>query len=166
MTFLMTIDPGMSTGVTLGKYWETKEYERLEFWQVPGGLDGFHQWLKSRMNDWNVWDSVVVCEKFVPLPTPRSFKTHDLEPIRIEGAVAVLFRNVVWQRASAQVLAGGETPAQRKKNSDDVLRRMGLWTTGKQVGQKDANDVNSATKHAVSYLRSIKHEPTLKWLEG
>lgn len=163
MTYLLTIDPGMSTGITLGHYTESTRYERTQFWQVEGGLAGFRQWrdryYRRKLGRWTV-----VCEKFVPLPAPRTFKTQELEPIRIEGVVEDTMLDVVWQRAASMVLAGGTTPAQRKRASDDVLRRLGLWTTGSMVGMKDANDVNSAQKHAIAYLRSIKHRPTIEAL--
>lgn len=188
--YLLTIDPGMATGIVLGYYTDDEPYERLARWQVEGGLDGFKKWFwryhyepypdgTSEFELTGGWavvteedgymeiiegDVTVVSEKFVPLPAPRSFKLNELEPIRIEGALDVMVDDVVWQRSSAMVLAGGDTPAQRKKNSDDVLRRMGLWSTGKEVHYKDANDVNSAQKHAIAYLRSIEHKPTLEFL--
>lgn len=185
MTYLLTIDPGMSTGITLGRYAPDAAYERLGFWQVEGGLKGFYRWLLDHYWEQDpesagmafggaTWefpyvpafyarDTVVVCEKFVPLPAPRTFKTAELEPIRIEGAVEVLLGDVVWQRAAMMVLAGGDTPAKRKRASDDVLRAGGLWVTGmKDLGMKDANDVISAQKHALAYLRSIKHQPTIE----
>ncbi len=166
MTYLLSIDPGMSTGIVSGWYSDTDPYVREEFWQVEGGLAGFRQWWWGWPN-YYTGDPLLVCEKFTPLPSmTRSFKLNELEPIRIEGALEVLWDRtpIVWQRPAAMVLAGGDTTARRKKNSDDVLRRMGLWTTGKQVGCKDANDVNSAQKHAVAYLRSIGHAPTLQAL--
>ena len=176
MTYLLTIDPGMSTGITLGHFDETTPYERLGFWQIEGGLKGLLGWLDVHHVEDEFWwtffdenigfydgDTVVICEKFVPLPAPRTFKTAELEPIRIEGAVEVLLGDVVWQRAAMMVLAGGDTPAKRKRASDDVLRAGGLWVTGmKDLGMKDANDVISAQKHALAYLRSIKHKPTIE----
>ena len=180
MTYLLTIDPGMSTGITLGEFWENTPYERLAFWQIKGGLDALEGWIHDHYDNYpDRWyfpecadpalsfrslDYELVVEKFVPLPAPRTFKTDELEPIRIEGAVQVMVRRPVWQRAASMVLAGGTTPAQRKRASDDVLRRLGLWTTGSMVGMKDANDVNSAQKHAIAYLRSIKHRPTIEAL--
>lgn len=177
MTYLLTIDPGMSTGIVLGQFTEATPYERIGRWQIEGGLEQLAWWVMYHFDDdlgwwsfskenagFHVTDVVVVCEKFVPLPAPRTFKTQELEPIRIEGALQMALETVVWQRAGAMVLAGGDTPAKRKRASDDVLRRLGLWSTGSQIGMKDANDVNSAQKHAIAYLRSIKHEPTMRFL--
>lgn len=174
----------MSTGIVLGKFDDDTAYERIARWQFDGGLDGFKDWYRvHRYYHYDGWEFhiydgwefhidggllempvsevIIVCEKFVPLPAPRSFKLNELEPIRIEGALTSFHENIVWQRSSAMVLTGGESTAGRKKNSDDVLRDMGLWTTGKDIGMKDANDVNSAQKHAIAYLRSIGHAPTL-----
>jgi hypothetical protein len=178
VTYLVTFDPGMSTGITLGEYHEFTAYKRIDFWQVEGGLPALRMWWGPapwpQASPLEHDGITYVCEKFVPLPAPRTFKTAELEPIRIEGAIEDrLDGNVIWQRASAMVLAQGDAHRQptkakqaaaRKRASDDVLRDMGLWTTGKQVGCKDANDVNSAQKHAIAYLRAIKHGPTIEAL--
>lgn len=169
MTYLLSIDPGMSTGIVLGKFTGDTAYERILRWQVEEGLYGFFDWHESIPGDW-LHAGVVVVEKFVPLPMARTFKTEELEPIRIEGAIEALGISPVWQRAASMVLAGGDTPAQRKRRSDDRLRALGLWSTptnmGKDYTLKDCNDINSAQKHAISYLRSISHKPTLDFLEG
>lgn len=180
MKYVLSIDPGMSTGITLGRFTAISPYERLDYWQIEGGLPGLREWFKvhdlqdeeyghswlygERRQEVTDWNPVVVCEKFVPLPAPRSFKLAELEPIRIEGVIEDRFGDsVVWQRPSAMVLAGGETPAERKRNSDDILRRGGLWLTGKKdLGLKDANDVNAAQKHALAYMTRINHQPTIE----
>lgn len=59
-----------------------------------------------------------------------------------------------------------QTPAQAKGLvSDTVLKRLGpdFWPTGKTVGQKDANDVRDALRHAIRYgVEVLKHLPTIK----
>ena len=64
------------------------------------------------------------------------------------------------------VLRNGATQAERKRNSDNVLRETGWWLTGSDpnVNYKDANDANAAAKHALAYMRSIGHEPTITTL--
>lgn len=174
--YVLSIDPGLSTGIVLGHYTETEPYVRDAFWQVEEGLPGFKRWLKVHWDVLGYWwfpeaaaetfgfpEPTVVVEQFVPLASARAFKVEELEPIRIEGAIEALEIAAVWQRAGAQVLAGGDTPAQRKKASDDLLRRAGLWTTGKMVNMPDSNDVNSAQKHGMHYMAfDLKHEPTMK----
>ncbi len=178
MKYVLSLDPGFRTGIILGCYTDETPYERIEFWQVDGGLEGLIQWMdvfwdyeyKSfafpRHGLFVGFDLTKVCEKFVPIRSKvaRTFKTEELEPIRIEGALRMeLGDGIVWQRSSAMVLAGGETPAERKRNSDDVLRNAGLWLTGKKdLGMSDANDANAAQKHAIAYMRSLKHEPTMR----
>ena len=191
MTYLLSIDPGMSTGIVFGQFEPTTPYERLGFWLVEGGLAGFLSWLWARYNPddsgwWKVrvfdpgidpyelQTMVKVCEKFVPLQSDRTFRVDELEPIRIEGALEILLgEEPIWQRSAAMVLSqvgvrdtmtARQKAAARKKASDNVLREAGLWLTGKQVGCKDANDVNAAQKHAIAYLRSIKHKPTVELL--
>lgn len=174
--YVLSIDPGLSTGIVLGHYTETEPYVQDAFWQVEEGLPGFLRWHEEHFDQdrWDCWvfpeldmlggvSVTVVCEQFVPLASARAFRVEELEPIRIEGAIEALDIAAVWQRAGAQVLAGGDTPAQRKKASDDLLRRAGLWTTGKMVSMPDSNDVNSAQKHAMHYMAfDLKHEPTMK----
>ncbi len=177
MNYVLSIDPGMRTGIILGRYSDETPYERIDFWQIDGGLEGLIPWLREHHDpEYQRWyfyphevghmDFTVVCEKFVPIRSKvaRTFKTEELEPIRIEGALRMeLGDTIVWQRSSAMVLAGGETPAERKRNSDDVLRNAGLWLTGKKdLGMSDANDANAAQKHAIAYMRSLKHEPTMR----
>lgn len=192
MTYLLSIDPGMRTGITLGFFDDETPYRREAYWQIDGGLPGLRKEWKWHHVDhggsiyWSDADdfrsdpersnyyasktqTVWVVEKFVPLPMARSFKLNELEPIRIEGAIEDwVDGDVVWQRSGAMVLSGGDTPAQRKKNSDQILKDHGFWLTGKKdLGMSDANDVNAAQKHAFGYLRSIDHRPTMmKYLMG
>jgi hypothetical protein len=72
-----------------------------------------------------------------------------------------------WQPATSQVLVHGKSPEESKKLSDELLKRLGLWLTGADVGRPDANDVMSATKHIIWFLtRTLKHKPTLEWVYG
>jgi hypothetical protein len=154
MTTILSIDPGMSTGIVLAEYDTLVPLTILGKWQIEGGLTG----LIERFDPDDVDE--VVAEKFSPLP--RVFRLNELEPLRIEGALEAWYPVIHWQRPVAMALAGtGGSQAENKKAADDILRAAGLWTTGSQVGCKDANDVNSATKHLVSRMRRIGHGPTL-----
>lgn len=158
---LVAIDPGMATGVFVGEYDETTPLLRTGFIQIPGGLPAFSDWFIENLTyyDSAKWD-VLVCEKFAPRPMARTLKLDELEPIRIEGWLYEY--SPEWQRPGAMVLKDGATQAERKRNSDDVLRRNGWWLTGKDVGLKDANDANAAAKHALAYMRSIGHAPSIE----
>lgn len=160
LTTLIAIDPGQMSGVFIGKFDEVSQLRRLGYAQVPGGFAGIAEWFDSQIDAGFTWD-VVVSEKFSTRPMSRQYKLEELEPIRIEGLIQWLRPDVVWQAPAMMVLRQGDTQAQRKRNSDDVLRRGGLWLTGKDVNYKDANDANAAAKHALAYMRSIKHAPTI-----
>ena len=161
MTKLIAIDPGMTSGVFVGEYDDMSPLLRTGYAQIPGGIKGFSRWMDDAYPD--IFGATVVCEKFVPLPMARSWKLDELEPIRIEGLLYDYWTDrIVWQRSMAMVLRDGATQAERKKNSDDLLRRNGWWLTGKDVGLKDANDANAAAKHALAYMRSIGHMPTIE----
>lgn len=171
MTYLVSFDPGKSTGIVLGEYDDATAYVRLRAWQVEGGLAGLLVWLNIYYvgkdgagnvfvtNEGYIDDPLLVSEKFV---LQNNQFVADITPAYIEGAMVALGLEPIWQRAACQVLAGGDTPAERKKNSNQVLKDGGLWLTGKDVACKDANDAISAQKHALWYLKHIGHEPTIR----
>lgn len=169
MNYILSIDPGVETGWALGAYGQSQPYELRASGQIIGGLAGFRRWFSCRPDDrvWNAALQDLICEKFVPLAGEFSFTLDSLEPLRIEGYLIGTGRMpdypaVCWQRASCQVLMGGKNLAERKRNSDDLLKEHGLWQTGANLERPNANDANSAIKHALWYLKNtLAHEPTL-----
>lgn len=54
MKKLVTIDPGLSNGITVGEYSDTEPYRRTHAFQVEGGLTGLLKFLRvSEGYDWN-----------------------------------------------------------------------------------------------------------------
>jgi hypothetical protein len=161
LTFLVSIDPGESTGITLWAFNDTMGAERIKAFQITSGLEGF---LDFKKNSWPAFTEIIVSEQFTLL-------NHDyvanIEPVKIEGAMVALRMKPVWQPPAVMYFCGGATKAARKKASQDFLKKNDLWLTGKDVGQPDANDAISSTLHALAYFRSIRHMPTLKkyWSE-
>lgn len=167
MTYLLSLDPGMSSGLVLGAYTDTEPFHVVEMAQVTGGLKGFISEI------WNMYvqrDSLVICEKFTPRPNNGGggLSLKSVEPLRIEGYLVgnrylpdYSPQEKQWRQPSQQYLGGG-TLAEKKKLARDFLRECGMLSTGKDVGQPDADDVNSATMHALNYLRDKKHMPTLE----
>lgn len=162
MKDVLVIDPGMETGFVFAEYDDDKPVTIRRAWQTKDGLEGARA---------SLWDHAVgigtqtwVFEKF--RTGPRVYKATELEALRIEGAVRILHGNVVMQYNGAMLLAGTNHggPGKNKIAADNVLRKLGLWHTGKMIGAKDANDVNSAMKHLVAYLRGIGHAPTMEAL--
>lgn len=118
MSFLLSIDPGLSSGITLWEY-DDAPARRVFAWQFPRGLDGFITWFQfhtykfiegpliwdfqGNLNDYRnePWDQLdnevggelttVISEKFVPLSGGGFSQTLDsVEPLRIEGAMVAL----------------------------------------------------------------------------
>lgn len=134
---ILSLDPGGTTGVAQLSYSES-EMPILDFvQQVEGGLLGFLGWWNSLES--HHWDAIV-CEDFVLRP---SVKFPDLSPVYIIGALTALTGIVTLQSPSLKPLC-----------NDDVLKRMDFYTKGKPHG-------NDATRHAIIYLRHMKHKPTL-----
>lgn len=107
--------------------------------------------------------ATVICEKFKPRGAGNNFayKTNDLEPLRIEGAIRAMGIDPVWVQPAQQYFAGGESKSSTT-NAHRWLKENGLHITGKDVGCKDANDARSALLHSISYLRRMKHKPTIE----
>lgn len=165
----------MSTGITLGRYSTTEPYERLHAWQIEGGLPGFddftrwfEKWATHDFEDTNIMKAVFICERFTPRRLLRSYRSEELEPLRVEGFLMAKnympmdYKQKVWRAPSYQVLVKGENAAESKKFSNQLLKDGGLWLTGKSVSQKDAHDAISSTKHALAYLKQQKHQPTIE----
>lgn len=183
MSHILVVDPGLSSGIFLGRYSDTEPLTRVAVWQFGGvndevrGVEALLQWIENAFDGQDFWrvpggcgidELAIVAEKFTPLQGKGFSLTLDaVEPLRCEGALIAKglmpaeFPHERWQRPDRMVLAGGDTPVQRKKRSDDLLRANNLWCTGRDVGQPDASDAISATKHAVAYMKKIRHAPTL-----
>lgn len=150
------IDPGMETGLVeaILKDGKVGVVGRIQVQDGLAGLD--EQAYLECLVDWGA--THIVYEKFSPLPTARSYRLKELEPIRIEGAIEgypFFGAELVPQRTSALTIAGTHgTPAKNKQAADNMLRECGLWTLPSELGRPDANDVNAAMKHLVAFGRS------------
>lgn len=151
MTHVLTIDPGVATGIALGWFTEYHPYERTGFWLVKGGIEGFMKWYHSTAPD-EAYMARWVAEKFVLRDNDFIANT---EPLRIEGAMIALGLNPIWQLRTDKALC-----------KDDVLKQNKLWVTGKMCGHTDGRDVNDATIHALAYMKKLKHRPTLQMYWG
>ena len=157
MSDILSIDPGMSTGVVLAIVTDDAAPKIRAVEQIEGGLEGLDE--NGTMNYLRV-ATRVVCEKFHPRQMARSYRLDELEPLRIEGWL--LSRSEVLFRQAEQRHLFKEGPEFNK--SAAFLRWAGYWTTGSVVGCKDANDTNSAMMHLFGYLRDRKHRPTISLL--
>lgn len=113
MTTLISIDPGMSSGICVGTYSDTEPFQLTHVFQIEGGLRGFvknvrmieETWgeycslsvAREMFDLWNTYnfgsedeevvtEGVVICEKFTPRPNGKGGLTlPSVEPLRIEG---------------------------------------------------------------------------------
>lgn len=141
MPKILAIDPGGTTGVAELDYELSSQPVLSYAEQVEGGLAGFLDWYRARAGSW----AQIVCEDFVLRP---SVKFPDLTPTYIIGAIE---SGEYWN----QVKPIYQSPSQKPLCSDEVLKRSGLY----QRGKPHAND---AIRHAIIYLRSIRHLPTIE----
>lgn len=175
MTFITWFDPGESTGIVMGHFSDFTPYEHRRAYQIPGGVQALMDFIAedNEAQWWLPTCEIIGCEKFIPREIEGG--SHTLEstlPLVLEGLLMArglmpVYPEGNWQPATAQLLSGGDTPEERKANSDNLLRAAGLWFTGEDVGRPDANDVNSATKHIVHFLtRKLRHRPTIEAIYG
>lgn len=89
-------------------------------------------------------DVLVGCERYVTDQT--NHRTAQPVPLQVIGVVAQLARLHDW-RLHMQAPADVKTLV-----PSALLRDLGLWSTGRDVEQRDANDVNDAARHALAVL--------------
>lgn len=167
MPYILSVDPGMSTGLALGYYDATTPLNVRYRMQITGGVEGLYELLKPDDVP-SLFDAVseVVCEKFTPRPHAGGggLTRKTVEPLRVEGLLIALFGPgmVTFREPAGQYFSGGSTHPERKKRSREFLKDHGLYLTGRDVGQPDADDAISATLHLIGYMVDKGHRPTLE----
>lgn len=184
--YLLSIDPGLSTGVSLISY-EEGEAPKLETGgQFGGGAEGIRDWISGVQAvpyagvhlPGGIWveQEDIICEAFTARSTQGfSYKTDSLEAL--VGIGVLIDRGLVdrtdksrYRSPALQYLVGGATLADKRKRQHKFLKDSGFYRTGKDFGTPDADDFRSATAHGLNYLaRELKHKPTFDmisdWVE-
>jgi len=164
--YILAVDPGVATGVAIGRRSVSMPLEVIFSGIIPGGTIGFCEWLYATNDAKSIvetdcrknfpdehdnmdWHLEVVCETF---KIRGGTFVPNLEPLRIEGVIMDHFGSIVkWQ-----------TPADKTLVGDDFLKKHDLWQTGKDVNHEDGRDANDALLHLfINSLRS-RHIPTLE----
>lgn len=92
---------------------------------------------------------VVACERFTVMPNAGRMTQQTL-PLELIGQVEAL-------AAKYETKFILQSPGDAKKFcSNTQLRQFNLWTSGKDVGHKDANDVNDAARHVIFALAKTR----------
>lgn len=189
--FVLSIDPGLSSGVALGKFSDTKPYSLVDGWQFDRGVQGMIDWLYTHLEHdpdfagGGRWDFGMregpyikylehgrldwVCERFVPLAGRGFSLTVDaMEPVAIEGALmalGIIDRNdpTRMKRANEQYFVGGKTKPEKRKRLKRFLKATDNYRFGKDLGAPDNEDFVSAVAHGISYvMRVLHHKPTFE----
>jgi hypothetical protein len=184
--YVLSIDPGLSTGVALLSFEEDSPAELVQGWQFGGGIQGLLNWTDAHMvlsahdpdedydfvaiPDWPGWVRFrLIAEKFTARSTKGfAYTTASLEPLRCEGALIALglmpdytVAEKRWRDPSLQYFSGGSGKAERKKRQHSFLKDNGFYRTGKDFGTADVDDFRSAAAHGINYVaRELKHRPT------
>jgi len=178
--YILSIDPGLSTGIALIKYNTSSPGTFVQGWQILGGAFALNSWLRNFSVSW-VYDDgepvndriEIIAEKFTARNTRGfSYRTEALEPLRCEGVL--LAHHVLpdypdehWRDPNQQYIFGGKDKASKKKAQHAWLKENGFYLTGKDLGTPDADDYRSAAAHAISYLMKKKHhKPTFDLVVG
>ena len=123
-------------------YDDTKHLAFLRHEEIKGGLEGLINELISKSP--NLYN-LIVCESFkLDGRTPNP----DVTPLQIEGVLSYCSKfygiPVVYQ---ANNMKGHAT--------DDFLKKHDLWFKG-------APHATDSARHAIAYMKRIKHRPTLE----
>lgn len=168
---VLSIDPGVSTGIALIRYAPDDPPTLEGAWQFGGGVAGLIDWY----HDHETGGCTVIAEKFAARNTRGfSYTTASLEPLRGEGALIALGlmpdytpKEKRWTDPKLQYLVGGEDLADKKKRQHKFLKDNGFYKTGKDFGTPDADDFRSAASHGLAYLaRELHHKPTFELLSN
>lgn len=184
--YVLSFDPGVSTGVALGRFSDDTPYKLVKAWQFSGGAAGLKEWLHvwwdfyySCPNHRNfdtgeaLWGLTVISEKFTPLQGKGfNLTLGAVEPLRGEGVLIALDvmpdylpGGKCWQRPNEMYFCGGSKLAEKKKLSRAFLKDTDNYRMPRDLGAPDSDDAMSATLHGIAYvMKTLKHKPTFDLL--
>ena len=165
MAHLISIDPGISSGIAVFRYTATQPAQLVHSDQFRGGVEELTHRITQLKKEYR--NATYICEDFQARPqTGFSYTTASLEPLACIGALTALHiinrkdRNQMVTPAM-QYFSGGKGKQERKKRQHEWLKESGLYVTGKQFGTPDADDARSAIAHGIAWLRK-HHKPTAR----
>ena len=155
MPQILSIDPGLITGLSVGYYSNTEAYVLEQAWTRE--FDGLSDDLWNR--DFPIGELTII-ERFVPQSGAEyTLKEDDLAGVEVIGMLKHCLdspRQIIWRTRSQKSIAGSP------ERSDQILKDHELWQTGSMADWHDGRDVNDSILHALGYLKDINHMPTLR----
>lgn len=164
--YILSIDPGVSSGVALLSYTDETAPVLEKAWQFRGGAEALNEWMDEYVSgSFALMNSAWVtslCEKFNPRGSGQGFAytAASLEPLKCEGVLIAHGLPDAYVSPPQQYFAGGKGKAEKKRLQHKALKDMGLYVTGSMVDSPDADDTRSAIAHALSYLTRSGHKPS------
>lgn len=149
MSRILSIDPGGKggdTGIVLIEYDDTQPATLVDSWAVHDGFDGFCQWWFDYTSGNDLHVDYHIVETFVNYGRPGA----DLSPLLIEGVVRYTYPDVILSPASGK----------NTKMPDRAMTNLGFQR--KAFGGDHHADRWEALRHALVWLKSQKHIPTLE----
>lgn len=188
--YVLSIDPGISTGISLIRFPADDRPELVDAWQFTGGAMGLLLWAERHVfldpgvsgvswatrylrDRWGEGSFQAIAEKFTARNTKGfSYTTASLEPLRGEGVLLALGlmpdydpKIKEWRDPGLQYLVGGKDLADKKKRQHAFLKDIGFYRTNKDFpdspAKDGADDFRSSAAHGLNYgARVLKHKPT------
>lgn len=146
--YIIGIDPGASMGVFMLRI-EEKRAIRAHFLQTD--VSTAINWLEEELYAINKGPEgvLVACERYTVTPETGK-RTQQPTALQVIGVVKILVERF---NARFVMMPPGDVKAFAPNS---MLKRLGFFTTPKEVGCPDANDVNDAARHATLSLARFK----------
>ena len=155
MPHILSIDPGLITGLSIGYYSDTEAYSLERAW-----TRSFQDLSDELWNDLIPHGMLKVVERFVPQSGAEyTLREDDLAGVEVIGMLRHALddpQNIIWRTRSQKSIAGSP------ENSDQILKDNELWQTGTLADWHDGRDVNDSILHALGHLKDTNHMPTLR----
>lgn len=182
--YILSFDPGVSTGVALLAVPEDAPAYVVQGWQFGGGVEGLVQWVRKYMasegvitipGPVDITDGFeVISEKFKPINHSNyALTTDSVEPLRCEGALVAYdvmpasATDKRWRKPGDHYVVGGKNLADKKKRLRAFLKDTENYRMPKELGTPDSDDFASAAGHAFTYtIKELKHKPTFDQIAG
>ena len=192
--YILSIDPGLSTGIALIGYETDQAPTLVGAWQFSGGVVGLLNWVETHHrgswydDEWvdvtrNRKNVTIIAEKFTARNTRGfSYTTASLEPLRCEGALIALGlmpdytpKEKRWMDPGVQYLVGGKDLAAKRSRQHGFLQDSGFYRTNRDFpdspAKDKADDFRSAAAHGLAYLaREVGNKPAFSmiadWVES
>lgn len=171
--YILSFDPGVSTGVSLVELPEDGPPRLVEGWQFTGGPVALLEWVSSHRELLDSVDHVCV-EKFKPINHSNYALTMaSVTPLVCEGvllATGIIPTYPEWvgfRKPGDHYVVGGASLADKKKRLRAFLKDTENYRMPKELGTPDSDDFASAAGHAFAYaMKVLNHRPTFDLVRG